>query len=210
MQTTKSWHGYDWATDIPVFLWFATRRCSLCEREMCSVVVVVKDVRVQQPLQLSFIQDDHMVKQIPAAVAHPTLGNPVLPWTSEAGPLWSNAKALHCVDDFLIEARVAIKDQVAGRRVVGECLPQLLNNPRTARMLGHVAMKDTPSIMRDDEEAVQHAERQRRHGKEIHRSDGFPMIAQKRRPSLRGLRALRRFPHPAQDGSFRNIEAKHG
>ncbi len=45
---------------------------------MCSVVVVVKDVRVQQPLQLSFIQDDHMVKQIPAAVAPPTLGNPVL------------------------------------------------------------------------------------------------------------------------------------
>src|SRR5271157_3503933 len=104
MQATKSWHGYDWATYIRVFLWFATRRCSLCEREMCSVVVVVKDVCVQQP-QLSFIQDDHMVKQIPAAIAHPTLGNTVLPWASETGPLWSNAKALHCVDDFLIEAR---------------------------------------------------------------------------------------------------------
>jgi hypothetical protein len=39
--------------------------------------------RVQQPLQISFIQDDHMVKQIPAAVAHPTLGNTVLPWTSK-------------------------------------------------------------------------------------------------------------------------------
>jgi hypothetical protein len=52
----------------------------------------------------------------------PTLGNPVLPWASETGPLWSNAKALHSVDDFLIEARAAIKDQVAGRRVVGECL----------------------------------------------------------------------------------------
>jgi len=128
---------------------------------MCAVVVVVKDVRVQQPLQMSFIQDDHIVKQIPAAVA-----NPVLPWTCETGPLYSNAKALHCVNDFLIEARVAIKDQVAGRRVVGECLPQLLNNPGTARMLGHVAMKDTPSIMRDDEEAVKHAERQRRHGKD--------------------------------------------
>ena len=176
---------------------------------MCSVVVVVKDVRVQQPLQMSFIQDDHMVKQIPAAVANPTLANPVLPWTCETGPLWSNAKALHCVDDFLIEARVAIKDQVAGRRVVGECLPQLLNNPGTARMLGHVAMKDTPSIMRDDEEAVKHAERQRRHGKEIHRSDGFPMIAQKGRPSLCRIRIPWRFPHPAQDGPFRNVEAKH-
>ena len=43
---------------------------------MCSVVVVVKDVRVQQPLQLSFIQDDHMVKQIPAAIAHQRSATP--------------------------------------------------------------------------------------------------------------------------------------
>jgi hypothetical protein len=30
---------------------------------MCSVVVVVKDVRVQQPLQQSFIQDDHIQRK---------------------------------------------------------------------------------------------------------------------------------------------------
>jgi hypothetical protein len=76
MQATKSWHGYDWATYIRVLLWFATRRCPFCEREMCSVVVVVEDVCVQQPLQMPFIHNDHMVKQIPAAVAHSTLGNP--------------------------------------------------------------------------------------------------------------------------------------
>jgi len=125
---------------------------------MRAIVVVVKDVCVQQPLQLSFIQDDHMVKQIPAAVAHPTLGNTVLPWTLETGPLWLNAKALHGVDDFLIEARAAIKDQVAGRRVIGKSFAKLLDNPGTVRMLGHGAMKDTPSIMRDDKEAVKHAD----------------------------------------------------
>ena len=63
-----------------------------------------------------------MVKQIPAAVAHPTLGDTVLPWTSETGPLGLNAKALHCVDDFLIEARAAIKDQVAGAESYGKAL----------------------------------------------------------------------------------------
>jgi len=208
MQTTKSWHGYDWAT-YSGFLWFATRRCSLCEREMCSVVVVVKDVRVQQPLQLSFIQDDHMVKQIPAAVAHPTLANPVLPWTLETGPLGLNAKALHGVDDFLIETRAAIEDQVARGRVIWKSLAKLLDNQGAVRMPGHVAVKDTPSIMRDDEEAVQHAEGECRHGKEIHRSDGFPMIAHKGRPSLCRIGIPWRFPHPAQHGPFRNVEAKH-
>jgi hypothetical protein len=130
MQATKSWHGYDWATYIRVLLWFAIRRCSLCEHEMCLVVVVVKDVLVQQAFQMPFIYNDHMVKQIPAAVANPTLGNTVLPWTLETGPLWLNAKALHCVDDFLIEARAAIKDQVARGRVIGKVLREAAGQPR--------------------------------------------------------------------------------
>jgi hypothetical protein len=33
--------------------------------------------------------------------------------------------------------------------------------------------------MGDDKEAVKHAEGERGHGNEIHRSDGFPMIARK-------------------------------
>jgi hypothetical protein len=115
---------------------------------------------------MSFIQDDHMVKQIPAAVANPTLANPVLPWTSETGPLWLNAKALHGVDDFLIEARAAIKDQVAGRRVIGKSFAKLLDNPGTVRMLRHIAVENSPSIMRNDREAIQRAERERRHGKD--------------------------------------------
>jgi hypothetical protein len=52
MQATKSWHGHDWATYIRVFLWFATRRCSLCEREMCSVAVV--QVGYKTPIKLVF------------------------------------------------------------------------------------------------------------------------------------------------------------
>jgi len=36
--------------------------------------------------------------------------------------------------------------------------------------------------MRDHEKQVQHAKDQRRHGKEVHRSNGFTVIAQKRPP----------------------------
>ena len=77
-----------------------------------------------------------MVKQIPAAAADPTLANTVLPWTSETAPLWLDAETLHRTDDLLIEARAAIKDQVARRRVIGECLTQLLNNRITQALLG--------------------------------------------------------------------------
>ena len=88
-------------------------------------------------------------------------------------------------------------------------LAQLLNKPGTPRLPGHVVMKDTPSIMGDNEEAVKHAEGERGHGKEIHRRDGFPTLAQKGRPSLCRIRIPWRFPHPAQDGPFRNVEAEH-
>jgi hypothetical protein len=65
-------------------------------------------------------------------------------------------------------------------------------------MPGHIEVKDTPPIVRDDEEALKDAESQRRHGEKVHGSDDFAMVAQKRRPSLCRLRIPRRLPHPAQ------------
>lgn len=39
-------------------------------------------------------------------------------------------------------------------------------------------------MMREDEEAVEYAQGQRRHDEDAHRWDGFSMITQKRYPSL--------------------------
>ena len=49
-------------------------------------------------------------------------------------------------------------------------------------MFGHITVQDSPPVMGNDEEAVENAESQRRLGEEVHRGDGFPMIAQKSRP----------------------------
>ena len=88
--------------------------------KMRSIFVKVAEVFIQQAFQMPFIHHDHVVKEIPAAVANPTLGDTILPWSSKTGPLWLDAKALHCVDDFFIEIRSAIEDQVAGRGVIGK------------------------------------------------------------------------------------------
>ena len=80
---------------------------------MCSVVVVVKDVRVQQPLQMSFIQDDHMVKQIPATISNQTFANSVLPRTCETCSLWSIPKVFIVSITSSLKS-VAIEDQVPG------------------------------------------------------------------------------------------------
>ncbi|MGD0734483.1 MAG: hypothetical protein ABR976_05020 [Terracidiphilus sp.] len=150
-----------------------------------------------------------MVQQIPTAVTDPTLGHAVLPWAAETGSLGLVAKALYGIDHVIVELRVAIKYQVAGRRVVGESLAQLLNNPCAGKMSGHIAVEYPPPVMRNDEEAVENAKRERRQGEEIHRGDSVSMIAQPGCPSFRRLRALWRFPHPTQNGPLRNIEAKY-
>lgn len=69
-------------------------------------------------------------------------------------------------------------------------------------------MMDT-TIMSNYEETVENTEVQRRHGEEIHRSNGFTMVLQKDRPVLCRLWTPRRLPHPAQHGSLGNIKAKH-
>src|ERR1017187_8652632 len=47
----------------------------------------------------------------------------------------------------------AIEDQVAGSRVVRECLAQLLNDPGAGRMPRHIEVQNTPPVMSNDEEA---------------------------------------------------------
>jgi len=155
------------------------------------------------------IQSDHIVEQIPAAVAYPSLGDTVRPRTAVAGSLRLNAECLHGIDHLRIEARTAIKDQVARSRVVRECLAQLLNDPGARRVFCHIALKNAPPPMRNNEEVVKNAECQRRHGEKVHCCDYFPMIAPKGRPSLCRLWTSRSFPPPAQLCTLRNIEAKH-
>ena len=176
---------------------------------MGAILEIVKDVFVDQAFEMAPIENDRMVEQIPPAGAYPAFRNAVLPWTSETGALGLNAETLHSFDHFIVELRAAIKNHVAGDRVIGEGLAQLLNDPRTRRMARHLTLKNAAPVMRDDEKAVEHSEGQRWHGKEIHCGDGFPMIAQKGRPLLGRLRTPRRSLHPAQHGSLRKIEAKH-
>jgi hypothetical protein len=54
---------------------------------MSSVLVKVADVMFHKALQMKFIENDHVVEQIPAAATNPALGNAVLPRTPVADSL---------------------------------------------------------------------------------------------------------------------------
>jgi hypothetical protein len=209
MQAAEPRHGYNSGACIVALLGLTTSRRSLRQRQMRSVVMVIADVIIHEPFQVAFIEDDHMIKQVPTTIADPSFGNAVLPRALETGSLWLNAEALYCADDFFVEVRAAIEDQILRCRVVGKGLAQLLYNPGARWVPGQVEMKKTPPVVGNDEEAIQHTESERWYSEEIHRGDSLTMVAQKGRPLLRRLRIPRSLPHPAQYRSLRNVEAKH-
>src|ERR1035437_4716173 len=130
MQTAQPWRRYNRSSSARLVCLFPTGRRSFRQGKMGSVVVVIADVIIHQTFQVLLIQDDYMVEQISAAVADPAFCNSVLPRTSETGPFGLDSEALYGIDHLRVELCTAIKDQVAGRRVVKECLAQLLNHPR--------------------------------------------------------------------------------
>jgi len=114
MQTAEPGHGYDLATGTGILFCRTTRRRSLRQRKMCSILVIIPNVLIHQALPMPFIENDHMVEQIAAAVADPSFGNAVFPQTAEAGPLGLDAEGIDRADHFFIELRAAIKDQIPG------------------------------------------------------------------------------------------------
>jgi hypothetical protein len=72
---------------------------------------------------------------------------------------------------------VVIENEKFGVRFIGKSFAQLLYNPGAGRMACDVEVQNATPIMTDDKEAIQYPERDGRHGEEVHRSDGFTVIA---------------------------------
>lgn len=209
MQPAEPRHGNDLRVNWSSLHHLSASGSLLAQSKMSSVVVIIADILVHQAFQMPFIEHDHMVKQIAAAGTDPTLGNTILPRAAEVGSLGLDAKALDGIDDFRIEITATIEDQILRRGIVRKCFADLLDDPRTRRMPDHIEVKNAPSIMRNNEEAIEHAKGKRGHGEEVHRHNRLAMVAQKRRPSLCRLGISRSLSHPTQHGSLGNVESEH-
>ena len=127
MHATKPWHRYHPTTNIGILLCLATRRRSLGQRKMSPVLVVIMDVLTHEALQMPFVENNHVVEQVSAAATDPTLGDAVLPRTSETGSLRLNAESINCLNHLVVEMEAAIEDQVAGCGAVWEKERQFMN-----------------------------------------------------------------------------------
>src|SRR5712675_1184673 len=76
-------------------------------------------------------------------------------------------------------------------------------------MLCDIEVQDTPTVVTDDEKAIERAEGDRRNSEEVHRGNRFTVITEKGKPALGRLRISRRPFHPTRDRSLRDIKAEH-
>ena len=149
---------------------------------MSSILVVVAYVVCKKPLEMALIEGDDMIEQVAPATTHPPLSDSVLPRTSEGGADRLCAQRFHSGQDFKSEFGVAIKGQVLGRRMIRESLAQLLHDPSAGRVPGHVAVQDSPTVVANDEKAIQNTERESGNGEEVHGGDRFAVIVNKGLP----------------------------
>src|SRR5258708_940900 len=76
-------------------------------------------------------------------------------------------------------------------------------------MLCDVDVQDMPTVVTDDEKAIEHAEGDRRNSEKVHRGNHFPMIVEKGKPAPGGFWISRRPFHPTRDRSLRDIKTEH-
>jgi len=76
-------------------------------------------------------------------------------------------------------------------------------------MLCDIEVQDAPTIVTDDEKAIERAEGDRRNSEEVHRGNRFPVITEKGKPALGWLRLSRCPFHPTRDRSLRDIKTEH-
>ena len=171
--------------------------------------MIVANVVGKKALQVALIDRDDVIQQVAPTTFNPPLRDPVLPRTPERG---SNRPDSHRANrDRNPQAifGISIKDQEPGSRFVGEGFAQLLNNPTARGMSRDIEVQHAPTMVADDEKAVEHTERDRGDRKEVHGRDGFAMVTQEGEPTLGRLVISGSSAHPTGNGSLGNIETQH-
>jgi len=129
---------------------------------MRSIFMVIADVFRHKAFQMSLVEDDHVIQQVPPATSHPTLRHTVLPRTV--------IRRTHRLASQFSDGRyhvpaelcVVVEQQEFGRRRVGPRFSHLLHDPWRSGIAGYVEAQNFASVVADDKEAVQDTEADRR------------------------------------------------
>ncbi len=101
----------------------------LVESEVRARGVVVAEVAAQTLSQVSLVEDDDVVEDLAADAANHAFDEGVLPRRARRGENLGDADPFHASPELVAVDAIAIAEEVAGRRVIGERLDDLLGSP---------------------------------------------------------------------------------
>src|SRR5450755_412456 len=147
-------------------------------------------------------------EQVSSATPDPAFCDTVLPRAAKRSADRLASQACNRRNHIRSELCVAIEQKKSVRRDVRPSLPQLLNDPESVGISGHVETQNLSPVVADHKEAIQNAKRERRHGEEVHGRNCLAMVSQERQPAFGGIWSSRDSSKPSRDRGFRQNEAQ--
>ncbi len=126
----------------------------IAERGVDALGVVVLDVLLKQAPQMVFAEHHHVIEKLPPNASDEAFSRAVLPRASERRTPGTDAECLDRGGDLSGEDRVVVEDQESMRRVIGEGVAQLLDDPGRRGTLVRTPSSDTRRSLEAGSELV--------------------------------------------------------
>jgi hypothetical protein len=97
-----------------------TFRSLLLETTVGAVLMVVVDIRGEQPFQMRFVDGNHLIQQFAAAAADSALGHPILPRTTDGRPHGRDVHGANRVGHFAAIFGIVVQQEKLAGRFIGE------------------------------------------------------------------------------------------
>src|SRR5215510_13066543 len=119
---------------------------------------------------MPLVDHDHLVQAFSSNASDHPLGIAVLPRTPSRYRNLPDTHSIHSRGEVVSVDPITIAHQVTRHSVAGKCLHELLCRPPGSRVFRDVEMQNTSTVMRKDDENVQHTELQSRNSEEVDRN----------------------------------------
>src|SRR5215469_7496186 len=129
----------------------------LREPKMRPIVMIEAHVLSHESLQMSFIENEHVIKQFSSAASYPTFRDAVLPRAAIGRAHGLASHLPHGRNHILAELGIVIKEQELVRRRIRPPFSQLLHDPERVRLARHAETQNLASVVANNKEAIQHA-----------------------------------------------------
>jgi hypothetical protein len=122
MQSTHHRH----LLNLPLGLDIPRLPCIYVDPQVSPLGIVVVDVALENPPQMCFTQNDHMIETFPSDTAHQSFHESILPRRLIGCQEWVDAECGDSFGELFTELRIAVPQKESGRLNVRESISQLL------------------------------------------------------------------------------------